>query len=111
MPGARPDPDPIAVLSAAALRALATPARLEIVHLLGAGPAEARQLAAKLGLSQPDATAQLTVLRRAGLVEAVRDGRQVRYRLVDDQIAEACELLRSVLLRRIARLVGGLPGV
>jgi hypothetical protein len=37
-------------------------------------------------------------------VEAIRSGREVRYGLADPEIVEACELMRRVLLRRIARL-------
>jgi DNA-binding transcriptional ArsR family regulator len=37
-------------------------------------------------------------------VEAVRDGRSVRYRLADPQILAACEVMRAVLVRRLSRL-------
>jgi DNA-binding transcriptional ArsR family regulator len=37
-------------------------------------------------------------------VEAIRDGRTVRYRLADPQILAACELMRAVLVRRLSRL-------
>jgi hypothetical protein len=37
-------------------------------------------------------------------VEAVRDGREVRYQLADPEIVAACGLMRQVLIRRINRL-------
>jgi hypothetical protein len=43
-------------------------------------------------------------LRSAGLVEAVRTGREVRYQLVDPEIVAACDLMRQVLIRRMARM-------
>jgi hypothetical protein len=43
-------------------------------------------------------------MRAVGLVEAVRDGRLVRYRLVDEEIEAACGLMREVLVRRLTRL-------
>lgn len=43
-------------------------------------------------------------MRSVGLVEAVRDGRTVRYRLADPQILAACELMRAVLVRRLSKL-------
>jgi DNA-binding transcriptional ArsR family regulator len=43
-------------------------------------------------------------MRSVGLVEAVRDGRTVNYRLADPQILAACELMRAVLVRRLSRL-------
>jgi DNA-binding transcriptional ArsR family regulator len=38
------------------------------------------------------------------MVEAIRDGRTVQYRLADPQILAACELMRAVLMRRLSRL-------
>jgi DNA-binding transcriptional ArsR family regulator len=43
-------------------------------------------------------------MRSVGLVEAMRDGRSVRYRLVDPEILTACALMRAVLVRRLSRL-------
>jgi DNA-binding transcriptional ArsR family regulator len=46
------------------------------------------------------------MLRVAGLVEAERDGREVRYRLADPDVMVACGLMRGVLERRLRRLAG-----
>jgi DNA-binding transcriptional ArsR family regulator len=46
----------------------------------------------------------LSVLRAAGIVEAERDGREVRYRLADPDVMVACGVMRSVLERRLTRL-------
>ena len=98
------DADAIFELQASVLRTLASPRRLLIIHLLGAGPREVRHLAAELGLSQPAVSQHLAALRAAGLVEAVREGREVSYRLTDRDIVAACGLMRGVLVRRLARL-------
>jgi DNA-binding transcriptional ArsR family regulator len=79
--------------------------RLQIVHYLGeTGPVEVRRLGEHFGLSQPTVSQHLAALRGAGLVEAVREGREVRYRLADPEITAACGLMRQILIRRIARL-------
>jgi ArsR family transcriptional regulator len=92
-------------LQASILKTLASPRRLELIHLLGeSGPMEVRRVAAHLGLSQPAVSQHLSALRDAGLVEATRTGREVRYQLSDPEIVQACELMRQVLVRRIARL-------
>jgi hypothetical protein len=44
------------------------------------------------------------VLRAAGIVDAERDGREVRYRLTDPDVTVACGLMRGVLERRLTRL-------
>jgi len=76
--------DGIYVLQASILKTIASPRRLE--------------------MTQPTVSQHLAALRTAGLVEAVRTGREVRYQLVDPEIVAACDLMRQVLIRRMARM-------
>jgi ArsR family transcriptional regulator, virulence genes transcriptional regulator len=96
--------DEVYRLQAEVLRALSNPNRLEIVHLLAEGPCEVGRLAQEMGLTQPNVSQHLAVMRAIGIVESERDGREVRYRLSDPEIICACETMRGVLLRRIARM-------
>ncbi|MGH2428355.1 MAG: ArsR/SmtB family transcription factor [Candidatus Limnocylindria bacterium] len=96
--------DEITVLQAEVLKALASPRRIEILHALGTGPIEVGRLARSLGASQPNVSQHLAVLRGAGLVEAERQGREVRYRLADPDVMVACGGMRAVLERRLMRL-------
>ena len=97
--------DGIYGLQASLLKTLASPRRLEIVHYLGeSGPVEVRKLADHFGSTQPAISQHLAALRGVGIVEAVRDGREVRYQLADPEIVAACGAMRQVLIRRIARL-------
>jgi DNA-binding transcriptional ArsR family regulator len=96
--------DEITELQAEVLKTLASPRRLHILHRLFDGPCEVGRLAAELGLSQPNVSQHLAVLRAAGLVEAERDGREARYRLVDPDVMVACGIMRDVLERRLRRL-------
>ncbi len=92
-------------LQASLLKTMASPRRLEMIHVLGIeGPMEVRKLAEYFDMPQPAISQHLAALRTAGLVEAVRDGREVRYQLADPEIVAACGLMRQVLIRRIARL-------
>ncbi|HEX7612408.1 MAG TPA: metalloregulator ArsR/SmtB family transcription factor [Candidatus Limnocylindrales bacterium] len=100
----RPE-DGIYGLQASLLKTLASPRRLEIVHYLGEfGCVEVRKLAEHFGSTQPAISQHLAALRGVGIVEAVREGREVRYRLADPEIVAACGLMRQILIRRIARL-------
>lgn len=101
MPSATNDIDE---LQASLLRSLASAHRLRILHLLGSRPCEVNQVARELGMSQAAASQHLGAMRSVGLVEAVRDGRTVTYGLTDPQILAACELMRTVLVRRLSRL-------
>jgi DNA-binding transcriptional ArsR family regulator len=96
--------DEITNLQADILKTLANPRRLQILHRLAEGPCEVGRLAADLDLSQPNVSQHLAVLRGVGIIEAMREGREVRYRLTDPDVMVACGLMRGVLERRLARL-------
>ena len=96
--------DEITILQAEVLKTLASPRRLEILHALANGPIEVGRLAEAIGASQPNVSQHLGILRTAGLVEAVRVGREVRYELIDPDVMVACGLMRGVLERRLTRL-------
>ena len=96
--------DEITIMQAEVLKTLASPRRLEILHRLADGPCEVSRLAADIGASQPNVSQHLAVLKAAGIVEAERDGREVRYRLTDPDVMVACAVMRGVLQRRLHRL-------
>ncbi len=91
-------------LQASLLRTLASAHRLRILHLLGDRPCEVNEIARELGMSQAAASQHLGAMRGAGLVDAIRDGRNVSYQVSDRQILSACGLMRNVLVRRLSRL-------
>lgn len=61
--------------------ALADPTRLRILALLGTGEICVCHIHASLDVPQPTASRHLAYLRKAGLVEARRDGIWMHYRL------------------------------
>jgi DNA-binding transcriptional ArsR family regulator len=67
-------------LTLEALRALAHPARMELIaHIAARGPLCVCHLHEDLDYSQPTISKQLGILRKAGLVESRREGRWVYY--------------------------------
>ena len=96
--------DEITILQAQVLKILASPRRLDILHRLADGPLEVGRLAQATGASQPNVSQHISVMRAAGIVEAERDGREIRYRLVDPEVLVACAVMRRVLERRVDRL-------
>jgi len=96
--------DPIHELQAEICRTLAHPVRIAMLHLLADGPREVNRLAGELGISQPNASQHLSVMRAAGLVEAARDGREMLYRLTDPDVIGACDQMARVMRRRLARM-------
>ncbi|MFJ5234809.1 ArsR/SmtB family transcription factor [Kitasatospora sp. NPDC088391] len=68
---------------------LADPGRLALLLALHrTGPLAVTDLAVATGMRDPAVSQALRLLRAAGLVAGERDGRVVRYRLVDPAVAE-----------------------
>ena len=63
------------------LKVLGDPTRLSVIELLMAGPKHVVALNDILGLDQSLLSHHLKILRDAGLVESVRDGKGVLYSL------------------------------
>lgn len=78
-------------------KALAHPARLQIVDLLRGGELCVCHIEAALGKRQAYVSQQLMALREAGLVESRRDGLQVYYWIADSQVIALLDLLRGPL--------------
>lgn len=80
------------------LSALASPTRQRILLLFARGAELAVGEVAELaGVSQPTASQQLQLLRRAGVVTSRRDGKVVRYRADRDGMTRALEDLQAYL--------------
>ncbi|HEY1853474.1 MAG TPA: metalloregulator ArsR/SmtB family transcription factor [Solirubrobacterales bacterium] len=80
-------------MSAAALRALAEPHRVEILDLLRDGELPVGGLVERLDLSQPAVSKHLRVLKEAGLVQARVDAQRRLYRVRAEPLAELDEWL------------------
>jgi DNA-binding transcriptional ArsR family regulator len=69
------------MLMPSAFEVVAEPARRAILDLLIDGPLPVGRLVAGTGLSQPNTSRHLRVLREAGLVDRAIDGQRRLYRL------------------------------
>ncbi|HEY1330902.1 MAG TPA: metalloregulator ArsR/SmtB family transcription factor [Actinomycetota bacterium] len=80
----------------AVFSALADPTRREVIRCLSAEPGTATELAQRLPVSRQAVAKHLAALDDAGLVEAERHGREVRYRLTPSPMAEAMTWMTDV---------------
>lgn len=76
-------------------RTLGNPHRLALLEHVAQGERAVERLAALSGLSLANASQHLQQLRRAGFVEARRDGKRVLYRLGGGPIEELLGALRN----------------
>jgi DNA-binding transcriptional ArsR family regulator len=77
--------------TAAILKALAHPTRLQILDMLRSGEVCVCHMETAFGKRQAYISQQLMVLRDTGLVESRKDGLSVFYRLVDDVVFDLLE--------------------
>jgi ArsR family transcriptional regulator len=82
-------------------RALGDETRLRIVSLLAHGELCVCHVEQALGLSQPNASRQLGILKAAGVVDSRRDGTWVYYRLAEQE-HEAVQRVLAVLTESLA---------
>ncbi|HWQ11437.1 MAG TPA: metalloregulator ArsR/SmtB family transcription factor [Roseiflexaceae bacterium] len=85
-------------------QAAANPHRLELLDLLVQAPRTVEQLAAASALSLANASQHLQRLKRAGLVDSIRQGTSVRYQLADPSVARLWVELRTVAARQLPQL-------
>jgi len=78
-------------------RALGDETRLRIVALLVHGELCVCHLEDALGLSQPNASRQLGILKAAGIVDSRRDGTWVYYRITEQEHATVERVLGSLI--------------
>jgi rhodanese-related sulfurtransferase/predicted transcriptional regulator len=77
-------------------RALGSGARLELLDFLGQGERSVEDLARVAGLGVANASKHLQQLKAAGLVQARRDGKRIRYVMTDDRVLDAVAALRGI---------------
>ncbi|MDL2345823.1 metalloregulator ArsR/SmtB family transcription factor [Deinococcus sp. MIMF12] len=89
-------------LRAKLFRGLADPSRLAILEALRDGPRTVGDLAAHVGLQQPNVSNHLSCLRECGLVSSAQQGRYVHYRLSDGRITTLLGLA-DTMVAEVAR--------
>ena len=76
--------------------ALADDTRWAILELLGSEPRSASELARELPVSRQAIAKHLAVLQEVGLVEPVRVGREVQYRVLGSQLRATASRLDEI---------------
>jgi ArsR family transcriptional regulator, virulence genes transcriptional regulator len=82
-------------------KAFANPIRLYILHLLGKQEWSVAELQKKLGISVPNLSQHMTILKSAGVIVARREGKKVYCSLPIPEVKLACDLIHNVLKRQI----------
>jgi ArsR family transcriptional regulator, arsenate/arsenite/antimonite-responsive transcriptional repressor len=78
-------------------RALADRTRLRLLHLMGADEVCVCFFVEILKTNQPKISRHLAYLRRAGIVDARREGQWMHYRITEPSDADAARVLKDVM--------------
>ncbi len=76
-----------------ALKVLSNPDRLKILCVLSQAEQHVQQIELLTDIQQPTLSQQLTVLRKAGMVETRREGKQIYYQICDHKVLQLMQTL------------------
>lgn len=99
MPGLR---RPLYQMKADFFKTLAHPVRIRVLELLSEGEQAVSEMLPEVGVEPANLSQQLSILRRAGLVAAHRQGLSVSYELTSPQVAELLATARGILTGVVA---------
>jgi DNA-binding transcriptional ArsR family regulator len=87
-------PDPLYLRTAGFFRTLGHPVRVRVLEVLASGPLNVRQLLDEAGGEASSMSQQLAVLRQAGIIRKLPDG---RYRLAAPEVVNLMQTARGIL--------------
>ena len=93
----------IFVLHANICKTLANPRRLEIIAALRDEEYTATRLIERIKISKANLSQHMSILIEKGVVLSRREGIMVFYRLSDERITKACDLMREVLIKNLEK--------
>ncbi|KAB1654789.1 helix-turn-helix transcriptional regulator [Pseudoclavibacter chungangensis] len=85
------DVEPGVAQAAQLFKVLGSASRLGLLHLIGQEPRTVSALSSATGLSQPLVSQHLRTLRQAGLVTAVRHGKEAIYEVADHHVTHVIQ--------------------
>ena len=83
-------------------KTLSNPTRLEILSLLRDGEKSVGELSALTGVRQAAVSQHLAVLRQRSVVSTRKEGANIFYKIANQKIVKACDVIREVLFEQLA---------
>ena len=81
---------------------LSNPKRLQILHSLRDGEKTVSDLCVSTGLKQANVSQHLALMRQRNMVTERRAGNMVFYKISDERINKACDIMREVMLDQMS---------
>jgi DNA-binding transcriptional ArsR family regulator len=87
----------ILVIQSQVCRVFSNSKRLEVIQLLKEGEQTASDIAKALGTTKANASQHLAVMRMRGILKTRREGTNIYYRIANENLARACNLMQEAL--------------
>lgn len=93
---------PLYQMKADFFKTLGHPARIRVLELLSEREYAVSEMVPEVGIEPANLSQQLSILRRAGLVTARREGLSVSYELTSPRVADLLATARAILTGVVA---------
>ena len=90
-------------LHAEMCKVFSNPTRLEILNLLRDKKMSVTELINKSKLSQANISQHLSIMKSRGIVFSKRDGKMIYYKLSNQKILKAFDVIKEVLAERLEK--------
>lgn len=87
-------------LHAEVCKTLSNAKRLEILNLLREKEMSVGEIVSKMGISKANVSQHLAILRTTGILRTQREGVTIYYRIANQKVIKAYDLMREVLIER-----------
>jgi ArsR family transcriptional regulator len=94
--------DQVYALHASVCQTLANPTRLKILNALRDQEIPVAELARRTGTSMPNLSQHLAILRQRRVVVTRRQGVTIYYRIANQKILQAFDIMRDVLFEQLS---------
>jgi DNA-binding transcriptional ArsR family regulator len=93
----------IYTLHAAICKTLANPLRIEIIDLLGGKELSFSEILEETGTLKSNLSQHISVMVTNGILNSRKEGLKVFYNLSSPKVAEACRIMRELLIENIRK--------
>jgi DNA-binding transcriptional ArsR family regulator len=93
---------PIYEVKAQFFKTLGHPARIRVLEVLAGGPRSVSELQPDVGLEASHLSQQLSVMRKAGIVQAQRQGSSHIYSVTDPQIFDLLSVAKQIIITSLS---------
>lgn len=84
-------------------KTFANPLRLCIIKMLCNEEMNAGKIIKRTGISKANLSQHMSILKEKGVVEAVKKGKNVYYKISDNRIGKLCNLISEVILSNLKK--------